>query len=432
MGKARKFLRQLWQKERSAILIFCLVFGVRFIYTLLLQIKFGSQAFTANSDAEAFTVVARNLLEHGAFSQMTTPPWLPDGLRTPLFPFLIAIFAWVGIPVFGLIFLQNILAGAAGVLLFKLGIIIFNNQRVGILAAGLYAFEPAAVFWNSLVMSDNIFAFLLVLALYLFAQKRWFWFAFAMALATLQRPIGLYFFPLFLAFFIFHYRAHFSFKKFIAVLFIFGLVIAPWAVRNKIVFNTFELASAGWWNLHVFTSGNFARQQDIALPWPEVPAAYASDTAAMAWFYDFRNLPFYKNVFWDMVKRYPSAYAKFHLKSMADSITNHDYEYLLDYVIGVKLPGLLSAPLVALLLFFGNAIWLVFYALAIFGVLSRPARPWKIFFIVFILWNNFLLGYAGVNWGGRYNLPVAPMVFLLASVGWWEWQRLIISKFYGR
>ncbi len=433
MNRAGKFLLQLWQKERPAILIFCLVFGIRFVYTLLLQVKLGGQAFTANSDAEAFTVVARNILEHGAFSQMTTSPWLPDGLRTPLFPFLIAAFIWANIPLLGLVLLQNILAGVTGVLLFKLGIIIFKNKLAGALAALLYGFEPTAIFWNSLLMSDNIFVFLLVLAWYLFAKKRYLGFAFALGLATLERPVGLYLFPLFLVLFIYLNRAHFPLKKFIAVLFIFVLTIAPWVIRNKIVFNTFELASAGWWNLHVFTSGNFARQQNIPLPWPAMPAGYApAGTAAdMAWLYDFRNLPFYKDVYFDLLRQYPLAYAKFHLAAMAQSLTNHDYEYLLHYVIGVKLPGLLGNVSVAFLLFLGNALWLVFYALALLGLFFRAGRPWKIFLIGFVLWNNFLLGYAGVNWGGRYNLPVAPMIFLLAGVGAGEWRRLIYER-YGR
>ena len=103
----REKLLEAWKQHSILILIFCLVFGIRFVYTLFVQIKFGGQAFLAFSDANAYVLLAQNLLDRGVFSVMQVSPWISDSLRTPLYPFVIAGFFWAKIPIGSIIIVNK-------------------------------------------------------------------------------------------------------------------------------------------------------------------------------------------------------------------------------------------------------------------------------------------------------------------------------------
>lgn len=439
MSKAKIFFLQLWQKHGLLVLIFCLVFGIRFIYTLFLQIKFGGQAFAAFSDAENFILIAQNFLEHGAFSTMRNAPWLPDALRTPLYAFLIIPFLWAKIPLFYLIFLQNILAGVVGVLLFKLGQIFFKKNIIGILAALFYSFEPTSLYWSGLLMPDNIFVFLVVLSLYLFVKKQWPWFAFVMGLAALTRPIALYFFPLFFVWYAYTEargrtkNSVLLFKQAIAMVCIFLLTIGPWIVRNKVTFGVFEFSSAGWYNSQ-FSAGRFAQAHNISYPEPPMPSDYFSPGSDIKYLtahvfgLDFRSAAFRKEQFLRIVKEHPVDYGIYHLKSMIRSLSYHDYEYLYEYVILSKFRSADKVTVLgAHLATAGNILWFLLYIFILLGLFFKEHRSWKFFLLIFIILNNFLVAMADGSWGGRYNLPVAPFMFLLASYGIYSWYNILIN-----
>lgn len=427
---------KVWRGYRLEVIAFFLIFGIRLAYTLFVQLKFGSQAFTAFSDAEAYMLLAHNLLERGVFSIMEASPWIPDSLRTPMYPFLLAGFARLKIPITGFIVLQNILAGFIGVFLVRLGQLLFKNRAIGFIAAFLYAVEPASIYWNGLVMPDNGLVFLAVLALYLFIKKRWYWFAFALGIGTLARPTALYFFPVFIIFYF--YLEHINrrtISRALAMAVIMLLAAAPWIARNKIIFDTYELSSAGWYNSQ-FIISRFAEEHNIPYSEPRMPSDFFSNggegipRAGYIFSYDFRNVPFYKQQFMRIASEQPLAYALYHLQAMARSLSGHDYEYMVEYVVAEKLPQI-GTRISSVFVRTGNVAWLLVYAFAVFGLFIREHREWKLFLLLLIIWNVFLVGFAGGSWGGRYNLPVAPMMFLLASYGMHAWYGMM-KRFYVR
>lgn len=429
------------QKKYTLLIgVFLLVFGIRFAYTVFLQLRFGSDAFIAFSDASAFVLIAENLLERGVYSVMQVAPFISDSLRTPLYPFVLAGFFWAKIPIIGFIVLQNILAGVVGVLLVRLGNLLFKNTIVGLIAALIYGFEPASIYWNGLVMPDNIFAFLVILSLYLFAKKQWYWFAFSIGIATFARPISMYFFPVFMLLYI--YMAYserrnvmLHVKQILVMTGILIVVVSPWVIRNKIVFNTYEFSSAGWVNTN-FPIPRFAREQNLPYEEPKMPADFFPSGAEKVYraeylfAYDFSNVPFYKEQFFRIISERPIEYSVYHLGSMVRSLTGHDYEYLFTYVIKNKFQSA-DVQLGALFVEIGNSLWLLLYVFMLFGLFLKGHRQWKIFMLFFIVWNSVLVALAGGSWGGRYNLPVAPIMFLLASFGMNAWYNMI-KKFYVR
>lgn len=266
-------------------------------------------------------------------------------------------------------------------------------------------------------MSDNLFSFLLLFAFYLFVIKRFYAFAVVLGLAALTRPIGFYFFPLFLLMFVFwHYRSlDFAWKKLLSVCLLFLLILSPWIIRNKITFNTWELSSAGWLNLYIFTFAKFAGQHQLPLPALIMPPDYPGQDRNV-FSYDFINTPFYKKNIFEIVSEHPWKYLKFHLNYVLKTFDYHGYDYLIDYVLRAKIPRI-SAESGFLIVQIGQKFWWLIYALAAVAFIGKDYRAWSLFLLAFVVLNNFLLAVSGPSQGGRYGLPVMPIMFLLGSYG---------------
>ena len=110
----------------------------------------------------------------------------------------------------------------------------------------------------------------------------------------------------------------------------------------------------------------------------------------------------------------------YHLSSMITSLTGHDYEYLYTYVLKDTYQSV-DDRIGSVFIMIGNALWLLLYMFILFGLFFKRHRQWKVFLVVFIVWNSVLVALAGGSWGGRYNLSVAPIMFLLASDGIYAW-----------
>ena len=130
----------MWRRYKNEILIFCIALGVRLLYAITIQIFYGSNGFSAYSDAETFLRVADNILTHGIMSQSVAAPFIPDSLRTPLYPYFLAFFTGLKIPLFWIISIQSVLAGVVAATIYRLGNVIFHSPAIGFVAGGFLGF----------------------------------------------------------------------------------------------------------------------------------------------------------------------------------------------------------------------------------------------------------------------------------------------------
>ena len=404
------------KRNKIPLALFCIGFGIRFLYAVAVQLFYGSQAFFAFSDSEMYIRIATNLIHHGVLSSAVQEPFFPDSYRTPLFPLFIAFFIWLKTPLLGIVFIQNVLSGVMAAVTYKIGKILFLSETVGIVAAFLLIFEPSFIYWNSLLMSETLFSFFLLMAFHCFIIKRFHWFSVLIALATLTRPIGLYLFFIFaIAWLIWRLSAprflvEFRWKTAVVSVSLFILILSPWMIRNKIVFDTFELASASWFNLYMVSMGTFAQQYSLDIPKPEGGGGMFGN--------EFPNFSFYKHNFLTVLKENPVSFPGFYLMSTLKSFMNHDYWYLVHYVMGVKLPRIITPPIQQILYFSGAAFWFEVYVFIGIAILKREILYPALFLIALIGTNNLLNGYNGlISAGGRYALPIFPFLFLLGSYG---------------
>ena len=275
-------------------------------------------------------------------------------------------------------------------------------------------------------MSDYLFTFLFIFGCYKLFQKNYPVFGLMLGLATLVRPISLYFFGILLAAaaineFWIEGRTLRSFgRPFLISALLFFIILFPWMARNKILFNTWQLSSSFWYNLYLRPMGEFAQTKGFSIAMPVLPVNYPNPEAFI---YSFQSASFYKQQFLAIFEEYPLEYSQFHFKLAAKSLMANQYNYLANYVLRPELPRLFSGvgnALIMTAVAIGGVFWLVSYGLMLWSFVERPRRVYLAAFLAILVFTALSLGTLG---GGqdadmsRYLMPLWPIIFLFALAG---------------
>lgn len=114
-------------------------------------------------DCGEFYTVARNLVEHGLFSQSEAPPFKPDTWRTPGYPlFLAAIMLLFGKSPVALVLVQQLLAVANVLLVYRAARGWMNDSRAAV-AALLFLLEPYHLYYSLWLLSTTWLVTLILL-----------------------------------------------------------------------------------------------------------------------------------------------------------------------------------------------------------------------------------------------------------------------------
>ncbi len=175
-------------------------------FSLVSKLGLGILVWLANRaavwhpDSASYQNTALNLLYNGRFSRATAPPLLPEVFRTPGYPLVLAgtygLFGPTTLPV---VILQSLCATATVALTWALGRRLFG-ARVGFWAAAVLCLDIASICSCQLLMSETLFALLVLLAFwcYLRGPEHTGFYALsglALACAVHVRPIGYYLVP---------------------------------------------------------------------------------------------------------------------------------------------------------------------------------------------------------------------------------------------
>jgi hypothetical protein len=144
-------------------LIFILALAARLIYLASIP----QQAVLESVDARGYDLLARNLIAGNGFSLQEDPPYQPDGLRTPLYPVLIAItYTSVGERPIAVALVQAVLDSVTALIV---GVIVsaLLGTGFGFAAAILYALTPVQWRYAATVLPEVPLAFLVALSVWL-------------------------------------------------------------------------------------------------------------------------------------------------------------------------------------------------------------------------------------------------------------------------
>ncbi|MBU6142083.1 glycosyltransferase family 39 protein [Patescibacteria group bacterium] len=422
----RDRLAAFLKTHRTETAIFLIVFAAHAFFAVVSQLHFGEHVFVSYSDAFYFYYQsALNLLHHGTLSIAQQAPFFPDAYHTPLYSLFIAALLAVQLPLFGIVITQNILIALTAVLVYRIGMTLFSSNRIALVGALASGLDPMNLYWGNLLMSDTFFAFFCIAGFYLFIKKNYKSFALAMGLATLTRPLALYFFIPFLLFLpiraFLENRDRINYaalgKTIVIMAILFMLMLAPWLIRNKAQFGTASLSTAASYELYTIVGASFAKTEHIAYP----PAPVIGPGLSVTRF-NFSYAAYYKTSFLSVVLAHPLDYAIFHLSATWASFWNHGYEYLVNEVILAKLPAWGSGLRYSLLLAAiaaGNLLWLLIDLFALYSIADGRTRLWWGLFTVLLALNLFAAGAINPSTGdmSRYMLPFTPLLFLFAAAG---------------
>jgi 4-amino-4-deoxy-L-arabinose transferase-like glycosyltransferase len=246
---------------RNRYLLFPLALCISINALCLLAIWWNNSAYLRdyrtnyNPDARDYVFLGRNFFLHGEFSRSAEAPFRAEALRTPGYPLFAGGLDLLGGS--GLIYVVQIaLHCGICMLVFALAGTVFG-PRAAFVAALFAAVHPTLIVLNMEAMSEILFLFVLLLAVLILTRilgpvSSPLWqqllAGLLLGLAILVRPAGLYL-PLLIALFLFGsgYWARGLRRAAVSTLaFLLGVatLIAPWIVRNYVVFDVPHLTTA--------------------------------------------------------------------------------------------------------------------------------------------------------------------------------------------
>jgi len=407
------------------------------------------------SDAGGYHQIAINLLEHRVYSvyplsSSGTPIGHRDPiLRTPVYPFFVAgIYAVSGYRVYMVLLLQIVMGAVSCLIIYKIGTLLFNN-KVGFLAGCLLAVDFASLLYTNTLMTETVFAFLFLISIYFVVRflkrssiKYLVWAGFFMGLATLCRPVSLYF-PIFLVpFFIF---SSFAERPRLASRITNGLVfvlvllltLSPWLIRNSIVSGFPHISPSGY--MLLMNNAVFLEQAKSGRSFEEIQGEFSKELENLV---KGKNLSetegtkVAQQLAREKIMKHPVLYTKVHLAGalpmLVEPGSSEFWRILGKKPRGVRilstfLTGGPQGVIVAvrssksfsqICYILGTMMFLgVIYVGLIVGLIELLLKRKYSVVILFLAILGYFLLTVGPLGNMRYRVPIMPYVMLLAAYG---------------
>ncbi len=250
--------------RRRAALIAVLAAALLARALVVLAILPDPERVTLASDTRQYLSLGTMLAETGRFATPSRQGPVPDALRTPGYPALIAVLIGLGDPrpLVSLAVVQALLGtlAAGGVILLGERLV---SPRAGLLAGLIYALSPIAAVMTGYGYSETLFAALMIgaaLALTaalerdrppLSAGS-----GVIYGLAALVRPIGLPLLPLLAAIPLTRLPLRRGWLHALALAAGFLLAAGPWMARNAAIYGRFALTTISGYNLFYYNAAS--------------------------------------------------------------------------------------------------------------------------------------------------------------------------------
>lgn len=457
-------MKVFWRTYKIEASIFFSALVLRLIMFFALLAISSPDGFSlplAGSDSTSYLDAARELGSTGRFFDRHAG--LPNSYEVPGYPLFLAFVEKLGGGPLLAALLQNVIAAASAVIVYKIGSLL--APAVGMLAAVLFAVDPAGVFYSNFILTETLFIFFVLAAAYflfgsptsIIGGRKLFASGILLGAATMVRPVGEILLPGFVAVLgVLHFR---EWRKVaalsLAVILGFLAVAGPWFLRNKILFDRWELSSVASLQF-AFAHAPLFYAHKNSVPAREAINVFHEKLLAISPYGDettLRNSPYMWRIAFEYLGEDPVGFAKFHaiktipfflsdgwreMAARADLIPNSmpslgDLAMKKDFA---GLQGALQKNKTALLLFLGGAaFWLavnLFMLLGMaFGLRTRVERAALLLLSAFIVFATALVAGGAVS-HPRYRMSVSPFMFILASFGFLRTVAFLKSRWLNR
>jgi len=460
--KMSSFLRK---NRKSLIVIFFVAFVFRLVFSIPVFINI-ERAIGPGSDAKNYITLAEHLLSEHEFSVYSGETGYREAARTPGYPLFIAFsyllsgkWDWL------IIVMQCLLDALISLMIFSIGIVLLHSVNAALFAGLLYSVHPHQALYTSQILSETLFTFLITICLtfliaFLLKKKKILIIisGLLLGIATLTRPISIYFFIPIILIIIIALRTRIKSALYSVLFFLmaFFLALSPWYVRNYITYHKVFLSTIGNWNIGYYNAAFvISLKEGISLIDAQQKIAEAvkrkHDIKEEDYYYVTDNPEMCKYVAQyglKVIRQNPLTYAVLHTAGFVHTFLPSEYAFLYK-VIGTE--GIKRAeeagPIVKNLIAnsfrarIGSAIkmlfkerfakfpvwfsivWLTlsifelfiyFFAAKGFGYFAKQDKILFLLFLFTILYFSALPGPVG---DPRFRVPIEPVIVLLAGAG---------------
>ena len=162
-----RFLRYRRQNRQGVLVGFILL---ALIPRLIYLASIPREGILESVDAQGYDLLAQNLGAGHGFSLQNSPPYQPDGLRTPLYPvFVASIYALIGEHPIAVAISQAILESVTALIVGAVAAALLG-KRAGVAAAIIYALTPVQWRYTSALLPEVLLAFLVALSVWLLTR----------------------------------------------------------------------------------------------------------------------------------------------------------------------------------------------------------------------------------------------------------------------
>jgi len=408
--------------------------GVRLAILAFALARTGTSALF-NGDTSSYLVSGRNLLLHGCFIDASG---LPEIFRTPGYPLFLALFNLAG-PVAAAL-AQVVLSVFSVILVWRLALAVFADDRTALVAAWIFAFEPLSTTYSVILLSDTLFLTLLLLSmerlveflqgrnqLVLAAAGLW------LTAATFVRPVT-YYLPVAIALGLVLVLARVPGLRWKApaVLLISVLPwLAAWQIRNKVEtgFSGFESVEA--MNLYIYQAAEVTARIERR-PFDMVQNEYVWHSMQGGLNQAQRAALMHSEAVM-ILRAHPEVFFKNYLEGsiqltftpgIADllgllAFPDHHESLASVHDVGPVHTGLrfiATYPRTAALMAIQEIVLLGMYLFAVRGVIRSGLRNASLCLLLGVS-IYFLAVSGGAQVMGRYRLPIMPVVCIFAAAG---------------
>ena len=384
-------------------------------------------------DSEGYARLAQSIISGNGFSQNGRT----ETLRTPGYPFFVALIKTIGQSYFVVTFFQILLVFISSLIIRRIGII-FSSKKVGELASFLFLINPVTLALSLVILTDTLFLFLFILGFYLtisisddkFIPK-------LIAVSTIfsmaiYMRMGLFGFPLLIIPILATNLTSKNKIKSMAILAVILLFATlPWFVRNYIQTGVFGFTSFKAVNLAWVTPRFLANTNHSDLGLEEKRFGEVVGIPESNW-QDIRFSDHISSVAEKIILEKPFSYLKFHLitsiaflfpSSLDFALTI--YHSAIHYKVPFRLGSINALASGDFKAFFEGIMrvwwkvlerlcWFLLYIVALFGIWDNRKRliTWAFVFVI-----AYFLLLAGPASGPRYTFQAFPFIFILSISG---------------
>ncbi|GEM_PF-1271425 len=456
--------------RRPVIIIFLLSALTKIIFGLVVVTD--AERIISDPDSIGYYRLAENLRHHGIFSRCERPPFIPDNIITPVYPFFLAILLamargslWI-VPI-----AQGIINSLAAVLVFKMGERLFN-RRAGFIAGICYALDSSALIHTFSILTESLFTFLFLLANFFLVKyiqqisfKSLALAALLFGLATLCRPVGLYYPVIVVIILLCTISATFPsrVKNVTLYVLLFTATLSPWLIRNKLTFGVANLTSIQGNNLLLMNVAHLkAAQEGISFAAAERRLEAEADSVLLAQGIsteklklEYHGKPYghqindpqqarvYQKLAIEKIMASPLLYLRVHLTGLIASMLDASVRDIYHFrgqerpLLGLRslfVTGEMKSAFEKLLrqidhsylvLYLLNLGWLVMHYVLILFTLYKLIKEKKIMSMSLLLASIIYLLFITAPQGSeRFRFPAMPYLYMLSglSLSYWRQQ----------